>query len=904
LVGVGSSSSRDNFEEYLQEFCERLRRLRREAGGPKVDTLARDPAIALRKTQIYAILNGEIKEPPSFDLVQRLVRLAHEAARGRSLAVSTDMVVWRRDHARLVLLAETSRRQRPPAGPVPHELPPDVSHFTGRVDDLRRLDDLVAGAAGRAPTVVITAIAGTAGVGKTALAVYWSHRAASRFPDGELYVDLRGYDSQEPIPAAEVLARFLRALGVDGADVPSDLDERSNRFRTLVSHRSMLIVLDNASRVDQVRPLLPGTGSCVVIVTSRDSLSGLVVRDGATRVDLDALDLDEAIDLLRSVLGPKVDADLDGSALLAGRCARLPLALRIAAEFASLRATLSLGDLAADLEDERRRLAVLDTGDDSRTAIRATFSWSYRHLRADASRLFRLLGLHPGHDIGPAAIGALADIDPDEARRLVEILNAAHLIRTDSAGRTSTHDLLRIYAQERARADEPEPARQAAIERLLEYYLTQAGAAMDGLYPAERTQRPPTDLPPDESTPTEAESAAAWLEAERHNLVAATGFAANAGWPHHAIRLGSTFWRHLDTTAHHGDSMTTHGYTLHAARAVNDREAEASVLTDLGMVTFRLGRLDEAIDHLRLAVALSDELGGLARAGSGLNVLGLIHERLGRLDEAERYLRRSLAISRRVREPRSEGNALHNLGSAIAHRPSGQAEALTLMTQALTIYRQIGEQVGAGRTQHAIGAIHARLGQYAEAERDLRSALDVLTNVGDRNGLAGTLDDLGDLFSQQGRFDEAEHHLRRGSEMFREVDDPFGVANTLSKLGVVCRHCGRLDEARELLDHAVDVAQERGFRPVEASALNGLGELDLVEGRVEDALTNFRAALELSAQTGEQYEEVRAYEGIGGAFAALGNDAKARESWQLALRGYDGQSLPATTRLRGRLLDL
>jgi len=488
---VGSPLDTDCFEKQLQDFCERLRRLRREAGGPKVDTLARDPAVALKKTQIYSILNGEIKEPPSFDLVQRLVKLARSVAKGAVLTVSTDLEDWRRDHARLVMLADARRRAAPPSA-HPHELPPDVQHFTGRVADLRRLDDLLVRAAGHASTVIISAVSGTAGVGKTALAVHWAHRAADLFPDGQLYVDLHGYDVEQPVPPAEVLARFLRALGVDGTQIPSDLDERTSRFRTLVAHRRMLIVLDNASRVDQVRPLLPGTGSCVVVVTSRDALAGLVIRDGATRVDLDVLGIEDALDLLRRVLGPRVDAEPDAAAQLALRCARLPLALRIAAEFASTRTDISLDILAADLEDERHRLSLLDTGDDPRTAVRAVFSWSYQHLPADTARLFRLLGLFPGHDIGLPAISALADVDASETQRLADVLCAAHLVRIDSAFRVSTHDLLRIYAQERAIADEPEADRQAAIERLLDYYIRQTSAAMGTLDPAERAQRIPT----------------------------------------------------------------------------------------------------------------------------------------------------------------------------------------------------------------------------------------------------------------------------------------------------------------------------------------------------------------------------------------------------------------------------
>jgi hypothetical protein len=292
---------------------------------------------------------------------------------------------------------------------VPRELPALVRNFTGRSDELDTLTTLLDESGDRTlGTVVISAIGGTAGVGKTALAVQWAHRVAARFPDGQLYVNLRGYDPAQPMPAAEALGRFLRALGVPGRDILPEEDERAARYRSLLAGRRMLVLLDNAGSADQVRPLLPGPSACAVVVTSRDSLAGLVARDGAARLDLDLLPESEAVSLLRALIGERAHADPGAVARLAAQCCRLPLALRVAAELAAARPADPLAELSADLADQQQRLDLLNVGGDPRTAVRAVFSWSYRHLDAAAVRAFQLTGLHPGPDFDSYAVAALA----------------------------------------------------------------------------------------------------------------------------------------------------------------------------------------------------------------------------------------------------------------------------------------------------------------------------------------------------------------------------------------------------------------------------------------------------------------------------------------------------------------
>ncbi len=375
--------------------------------------------------------------------------------------------------------------------PVPRELPADVRAFTGRLAELAGLDRLLACASAEPAAMVISAVAGTAGVGKTALAVHWAHQVAPGFPDGQLYVNLRGYDPGQPMPAAEALAELLRSLGVPGQDIPPEAEERAARYRSLLAGQRMLVVLDNAGSADQVRPLLPGTPDCAVVVTSRDALAGLVARDGATRLDLDVLRPEEAVGLLRTLIGARVDAEPGAAAELARQCCRLPLALRVAAELAASRPDMPLGGLASELADLHARLDLLEAGGDPRTQVRTVFSWSYRHLDADAARTFRLLGLHPGPDVEPYAAAALTGTTVPQARQALDVLARAHLLAPASPGRYGMHDLLRGYARELTVTLDTGQEQRAALTRLFDHYLHTSATAMDTLFPAEHHRRPP-----------------------------------------------------------------------------------------------------------------------------------------------------------------------------------------------------------------------------------------------------------------------------------------------------------------------------------------------------------------------------------------------------------------------------
>jgi len=709
---------------------------------------------------------------------------------------------------------------RPPAQ-VPRELPGDVTTFIGRAAELAELDRLLAadGERGREAlvsadpaAVVISAVAGSAGVGKTALAVHWGHRVRDAFPGGQLYVNLRGYDPGEPVTAADALARFLRSLGMAEADIPAGVDERAACYRGVLAGRRMLIVLDNAATVEQVRALLPGTPSCVVVVTSRDSLTGLLAR----RLDLDLLPADDAVTLLRELVGARVDAAPAAAAMLAEQCARLPLALRVAAELAAARPALSLGELVSELADEKRRLDLLEADGDLRTAVRTVFSWSYRHLPAAAARAFRLIGLHPGPDLDALAAAALTGSTADKAEGLLRLLARGHLVQPAGPGRFGMHDLLRAYARQLA-----DPGPEAALTRLFDYYLAAAAAAMDTVVPAERDCRPRIP-PPATPLPPVADPAAAraWLDAERAVLVRAAEYTATHGWPGHTTRLSAILWRYLGT-GHYTDAVTIHTHARHAARQAGDRAAEAYALNYLGIAGYRLGRYPQATGYLTQALAVFRETG----------------ERLG------------------------EGLVLTNLASADC-RQGRYRQAADQGRQALALFREIGDRLGEAHALNGIGLVEWRQGRYPQASGHFRRAMVLFRAAGDRSNEAHALGNLGMVDGRLGRYPQATYCLRQALSLFRETGYRTGEATTLTDLGSVACRQGHYHEAGRYHEQALTLFREIGERAGEAEALNGLGDALLATGQAAQARAHYAAALVLASQIGDKHEQARARAGL------------------------------------------
>jgi tetratricopeptide (TPR) repeat protein/transcriptional regulator with XRE-family HTH domain len=756
----------------------------------------------------------------------------------------------------------TADRAGTDATPPPAQLPPDVSAFTGRGGEIAELDRLLATVGQGWTAVVISAVSGTAGVGKTALAVHWAHRVADRFPDGQLYVDLRGYDPDQVMAAGDALAGFLRALGVDGPRIPAEVAERGAQYRTLLARRRMLVVLDNAASAEQVRPLLPGSTSCLVLVTSRDSLAALVARHGARRLGLDRLPPHDAVDLLRTLIGERVDADPEAAAALAGQCAHLPLALRVGAELAVARAGVPLADLVAELGDEQRRLDLMDADGDPRTAVRAVFSWSYRRLPAAAARVFRLLGLPPGADIDAHAVAALTGTGVDEARESLDVLCRPHLADRAGPGRYGMHDLLCAYAAGLAGEHDGAGHRQAALTRLFDHYVATAAAATDILDPgADPALGILANAPvPPLNDPT---AALAWLDAERANLVAVSGYAAGHGWPTHATRLAASLFRYLDAGGHQPDALTIHGNARHAAAASGDREAEATALVNLGVVQWGQARYDEAAEHLRQARDLYHETGNHGGEARAWGNLGGIYEQQG-------------------------------------HYP----QAITHHRQALILYQEIGNDAGQGFAVSNLGLIYGRQGRYDEALDHHEQALALARKTTGRYAECLALGNLGIVHSRLGEHDQATDCYRQALAIARELGDRNSEAYLLTNLGVAQRRQGRYDAASEHHERALAIFGEIGDRSGEAEALNGLGEVRNATGRSSEARTRHAAALALAVDADNRYEQARAHSGLGHAYQSAGHADDARQHWQQALALYVDLGSTEADDIRGELAGL
>jgi hypothetical protein len=531
--------------------------------------------------------------------------------------------------------------------PPPRQLPADVRGFVNRKRELERLNAILPGDDGTPLVVTVCVIAGTAGAGKTSLALRWAHQVRDRFPDGQLYVNLRGYHPGRPVQPAEALHHFLTTLGVPAASVPADPESAAALYRSLLADRRALIVLDNAATAAQVRPLLPGNARSLVIVTSRSRLSGLAIREGAHRLTLGTLPAAEAVALLKAVTaGYRPEDDASKLAELARLCAGLPLALRIAAERAATRPYLRIDDLIAELRDESALWDALSPGEEEESdAVRTVFAWSYRALPPQAARLFRLLGLHPGPAFGLHAAAALAGAPPGRVRQLLDILVGAHLLEQTAPDRYEFHDLLRVYAADQAREEEPSDERTAALRRLLGWYLHTADAAQSLIEPEEPHL---TLAPPDTAvTPLtfpDYDAAANWAESEHANLLAATRAAEAAGLDTLAWQLPAVHYYAQAPSASVLNWLEAGRSGLAAARRSGARSGEALLLEQLGMSHTRLNDLAASEECHRGALAIRRELGDRYGEANSLNLLGLTHLHRRELDAATDHFEQAHAL--------------------------------------------------------------------------------------------------------------------------------------------------------------------------------------------------------------------------------------------------------------------
>jgi len=648
--------------------------------------------------------------------------------------------------------------------PVPAQLPLEAPGFSGRHSELERMLGVIGGD----DTVQIIAITGTAGVGKTALANRFARQVAGRFPDGQLYVNLRGFDpSGSALSPESALRFFLDALAVQPQRMPVDLEGRAGLFRSMLNGKRLLIVLDNARDPDQVRPLLPGSPGSLVVVTSRSQLTGLVVAEGATPLTLDVLTEDEAHELLGRRLGPDVIAnEPEAASELISLCARLPLALGVAAGRAATRPGFSLAALAAELRDTRNRLEVLDAGD-AATDVRAVLSWSYEQLSPTAARMFRLLGLHPGPDVSLAAAASLAGVSRSEAASAMRELTRVHALAEHVPGRFAFHDLLRAYAVDRAETVDSGADRDAAIRRTMDFYLhtAHAGALQSN------SLRTALDLDPlaPGAVPEEISGrnqALAWFEAEHPILVSLLNQAITSGDDQYAWQITWT----------------------------------------LAPFYYRRGRWHECIVLQRQALKAAQRLGDPVGLGHAHYELGRGLILTGDFAEAEPHLSTALDIFGRLGDRANEMTVHQGFGALFEHQ-GRYAQALVHAREAMRVVEEIGPATTLAGLENSVGWLYAHLGQCEKALVYCQRSLEFMREIGYRGGEADTLDSLGYTHSRMSDHQRAADCYRQATEIYREIGDRYHEAGSFLGLGDAQLEAVGPAAAREAWQQALDILE-------------------------------------------------------------------------------------------------
>lgn len=746
----------------------------------------------LRAWRKRALLSQEQLAEKAGLSVRTIRRLESDGRAGRAYATSLRLVADALDltDAERATLADTATgagSEVPSSASdraVPRQLPSDVRGFAGRAGDMARLAAMVADAGampGEPAPIVISAIDGTAGIGKTALAVHWAHQVKRHFPDGQLYLNLRGYGPGEPMDPEDALAAMLRSLGVDRDRIPEGADERSALLRTTLATRRTLILLDNARDSDQVRPLLPGSAA-LVLVTSRRKLRALAVRDGARHLTLDLLPEPEAVALLAGAIGrDRVDAEPVAAAQIVRLCACLPLALRLAAERINGLPPIPLGDVVADLTAHKSRLAALSIEESADTDLRSVFAWSYEALEPAAARMFDVLGLHPGSGISTAAAAALAGVAPERAAATLAQLVTVNMLEQRFSGRYEMHDLLREYARERA--DEHVGNRSAARDRLVRWYVHTAANAAAQLVATPHGM--PIADPPEGVAPErfgDHQSAVAWFDAELDAIITIIQTAGDHGHHRDGAVLGRLIWHYLYLRGRWQQMRLAGEVGVELAVAAGDALLEAKIRNGLSVpYGFLRGFGEEEIATSRRALSIFERLGDRGgQAGCLLN-LGGAYNTAGRYAEAREVLERARELYEHDGNQLYAAFALNNL--------AGTARELGLLGDALSYARRAVAAIrGSSEPFRVVTAlivearVHAALGDHGAAVGCFREALATAESLGNTHRAVQLRVELGRELSATGAEREAVEVWREAYRICLERDDP-AIEEVRSLLG-------------------------------------------------------------------------------------------------------------------------
>lgn len=774
----------------------------------------------------------------------------------------------------------------------PRQLPAAARHFTGRDAEVGVLAGLPGKEGDRGGMVVISAIDGMAGIGKTALAVHVAHQLAGEFPDGQLFIDLHGYTSgYRPRSPGQALETLLRNLGTPAGRIPDGADERAALWRQRLADTRTLVVLDNAADEAQVRPLLPGGGGCLVLITSRRRLGGL---EDAQALSLDVLPLPDAVGLLRAILGPgRVPEGDPVLAEIAGLCGQLPLALRIAAALLTHRPSWTAEHLAGMLRDQQRRLATLSAGDRD---LSTAFTLSYEQLTAAGQALFRRLGLNPGADLDTYAAAALTGQEPGSTSRLLQDLVDHNLVIEHAPGRYRLHDLLRLHAAALAARD-PAADRADSLGRLLDYYQRTADRA-DAVVSAYSRQAP--DGPSAAGLPDlpDQDAAWGWLRTERPNLLAALDHAPDG---RRLVALTAGLASLLRSDGPWSQAVDLHTAAAAAAERDGEQAGRAGATFYLGDSRSLTGDYPGAIADLKEAAALYRQLGDQHGQANALTRLGHVRFLAGDLTAAIRELREALELHRGLRDPRGHANTLTRLGQARALTGDFPA-AIRDQQKALELYRTLGDRRGQASTLTVLGDVRRLTGDLSSAATDLDQALHLYRELSDRQGQATALTWLANTWRLAGDLRRAASGLTEALCQFRELDAPLGQGMAMTLLGETRRASGDYPAAIADLEEALGLFRRLGAIGSQGWVLNFYAAAIASSGNTLAALSLRREALNLSRQAHQPDDEAVALEGIGEYHLQGGDAAAGLYHLRQALRIFQRLGMqPDIDRVRARL---
>ena len=785
------------------------------------------------------------------------------------------------------------------AAVVPRQLPAAPRNFTGRHAELEAVVRLVGGRdRGLAPggAVVISAIDGMAGIGKTALAVHAAHRLAPQFPDGQLFIDLHGYSRDlAPRSVEEALDVFLRALDVPPQRIPPDVEARAALYRECLAEARTLIVLDNAVDEEQVRPLIPAGPGCLVIVTSRRRLKSL---DDAHVVALDVLTAEDAIALMRAVAGPERATDDVLLGEIAELCGRLPLALRIAAALLRHRPSWPLRHLADKLRAARGDLSAFSDGERDLTSV---LDLSLRTLAEGQRLLFRRLGVSPGPDIGVRAAAAVADLDPDACEPLLQSLVDHNLLAEPAAGRYRLHDLVRLHARALAAAD-PADERDAALQRLLDYYQrtaqhAEAQIARHGAAPAADPKAESTSVARD------PETARAWLRLERANLLACIDQADTDGRDDRVVALAAALATLLRTDGPWTQAVSLHAAAAKAAERAGDRPGLATALTHLGGVLRMTGAYPDAVGALEQAIEIHGGLDDRIGQAAALSELGGVRRMTGDHPGSIRDVEQALGLYSALGDGAGQASTLVELGVG-RYLISDLAGAVDALNRALELHRALGDRLGQATALTYLGGMRRAAGDYSAAMNDIEQALELQRELGNPHGQATALGELGCVRWNLRDYRGAIGDMLAAIEIFRQLGSLMGEATTLVTLGAARRDDGDHAGAARDLSRALEVFRSVGARGNEAWALNHYAGVFVASGEIERAVALYREALEIALHKSVPEEEALALEGIGVCLVRTGDVDGAATHLDQALRIFRRLNHPDAKRIEERLEQL